>query len=229
MDPADFTDQRVLIIGKGNSAFETADNLIETAAVIHVAGPASIRMAWRTHFVGHLRAVNNNFLDTYQLKSQNALLDGDVLRIERERRRLPRDVQLLAGRRGHQGHPATTGSSCAPGSASTPSIFDPDCRPELVINDRFPAQTPGWESTNVPGLYFAGTLTQVRDFKQSTSGFIHGFRYGVRALHRILERRYHGAPWPPRPLAAEPGGADGRGARPGQPDLRAVAAVRRPR
>ena len=40
------------------------------------------------------------------------------------------------------------------------SIFDDGCRPELVINDRFPAQTAEWESVNVPGLYFAGTLTQ---------------------------------------------------------------------
>jgi cation diffusion facilitator CzcD-associated flavoprotein CzcO len=83
VDPADFVDQRVLVIGKGNSGFETADNLIETAAVIHVAGPESIHMAWRTHYVGHLRAVNNNLLDTYQLKSQNALLDGTIQRIER--------------------------------------------------------------------------------------------------------------------------------------------------
>ena len=83
VEPEDFLDQRVLIIGKGNSAFETADNLMETAAVIHVAGPHSIRFAWKSHFVGHLRAVNNNLLDTYQLKSQNALLDGTVDRVER--------------------------------------------------------------------------------------------------------------------------------------------------
>ena len=61
-----------------------------------------------------------------------------------------------------------------------------------MIRDRFPAQTAEWESVNVPGLYFAGTISQVRDFKRSTSGFIHGFRYAVRALHRILERRYAG-------------------------------------
>jgi hypothetical protein len=36
-----------------------------------------------------------------------------------------------------------------------PSIFDDDCRPELTINDRFPALTRV-ESVNVPGLYFAG-------------------------------------------------------------------------
>ncbi|WP_306216228.1 NAD(P)-binding domain-containing protein, partial [Actinoplanes sp. RD1] len=72
VDPRDYLDQRVLIIGKGNSAFETADNLMETTTLIHLAGPSSVRLAWRTHYVGHLRAVNNNFLDTYQLKSANA-------------------------------------------------------------------------------------------------------------------------------------------------------------
>jgi hypothetical protein len=85
-----------------------------------------------------------------------------------------------------------------------PTIFDSGCRPELVIDDRFPAQTPEWESTNVPGLHFAGTLMQVRDFKRSTSGFIHGFRYGVRALHRMLELKDHGVEWPHAVLAADP-------------------------
>ncbi len=83
-DPKDYWDQRVLIIGKGNSAFETADALMETTAVIHVAGPSPVRFAWRTHYVGHLRAVNNNFLDTYQLKSANAVLDGTVRAIEKD-------------------------------------------------------------------------------------------------------------------------------------------------
>src|SRR6516164_8841945 len=201
--PKEFTDQRVLIIGKGNSGFETADNLIEEAAVIHVAGPSAIRMAWKSHYVGHLRAVNNNLLDTYQLKSQNALLDGTVECIERrdgsyyvtvcfsranEAKRILRYDRVIV---------------CT-GFRFDAAIFDEECRPELVINDRFPAQTPEWESTNVRDLYFAGTLMQVRDFKKSTSGFIHGFRYGVRTLHRILEQKYHHVEWPHRDLARDP-------------------------
>ncbi|HVZ36468.1 MAG TPA: NAD(P)-binding domain-containing protein, partial [Polyangiaceae bacterium] len=82
--PEDFTNQRVLILGKGNSAFETADNLIETAALIHVLSPQPLRLAWQTHFVGHLRACNNNLLDTYQLKLQNAVLDAEIREIRRE-------------------------------------------------------------------------------------------------------------------------------------------------
>ena len=196
VDPREFTDQRVFIIGKGNSAFETADNLTEHATVIHVAGPRSINFAWRTHFIGHLRAVNNNFLDTYQLKTQNMILDGDILRIERR----PDDylITFAYARRDKVVQLAYDRVIACTGFRMDSSIFDAGCRPELTINDRFPALTAEWESVNVPGLYFAGTLTQSRDFKKHTSAFIHGFRYGIRALVHMLDARYHGIDWPHR-------------------------------
>lgn len=201
VDPEDFTDQRVLIIGKGNSAFETADNLTEHAAVIHVAGPRPINFAWRTHFIGHLRAVNNNFLDTYQLKTQNMVLDGDILSIERH----PDEyvVTFAYARRDRVVQLAYDRVITCTGFRMDSSIFAADCRPELTINDRFPALTAEWESVNVPGLYFAGTLTQSRDFKKYTSAFVHGFRYGIRALARMLEQRYHGIDWPSRTVPHE--------------------------
>jgi thioredoxin reductase len=203
VDPRDYLNQRVLVIGKGNSGFETANNLIETAAVIHVAGPSSIRMAWRSHFVGDLRAVNNNLLDTYQLKSQNALLDGHIQRIER------RDDGYIVTLSFARANEITKDLrydrviACT-GFRFDPSIFSESCRPEPTIAGRLPAQTSAWESINIPDLYFAGTLMQVRDYHKSTSGFIHGFRYGVRGLHRILEQRYHRAGWPHRSLSGEP-------------------------
>jgi thioredoxin reductase len=203
-DPVDYTDQRVLILGKGNSALETADNLVETAAVIHVAGPHSLRLAWKTHYVGHLRAVNNNFLDTYQLKSQNAVLDGDVQSIDlidaaegggyRVRFSFVRADEVVKELRYDR-------ILCCTGFRFDASVFAEGARPRLVINDRFPEQTAAHESANVPGLYFAGTLMQQRDFKKATTGFIHGFRYTVRALHRILEQRHHAGPWPSRPIS----------------------------
>jgi thioredoxin reductase len=201
VDPADFTGKRVLVIGRGNSAFETADNLVETAAVIHMAGPGSLKLAWQTHFVGHLRAVNNNFLDTYQLKSENALLDGDIQYIRRDSPDGPYRVAVKFARvREVVKEIQYDRVILATGFRFDASIFAPECRPELTIKDRFPAQTEAWESTNVPDVYFAGTVTQMRDFKKSTSGFIHGFRYGARALHRIIEQRYHATPWPGRDL-----------------------------
>ncbi|MFF9689782.1 NAD(P)-binding domain-containing protein [Streptomyces sp. NPDC014623] len=203
-DPVSFTDRRVLVIGKGNSAFETADGLVEKAAVIHVVGPHSVKLAWKTHYLGHLRAVNNNFLDTYQLKSQNAVLDGTVESIEksdsggfRVMLRYARTTEPL--RELHYDRIIV----CT-GFRFDASVFDESCRPALVINGRFPEQTSSFESVNVPDLYFAGTLMQQRDFKKSTNGFIHGFRYATRALHRILGAHHLGTPWPARMLTATP-------------------------
>lgn len=199
-DPDDYVDQRVLIIGKGNSALETADNLIETAAVIHLAGPSSLRLAWQSHYVGHVRAVNNNFLDTYQLKSQNAVLDGTIRSIEpvdgggfRVRFAFVRADEVVKELFYHRVIACT-------GFRFDASVFADDARPALVINDRFPEQTSSYESVDVPGLHFAGTLMQQRDFKKSTTGFIHGFRYTVRALHHILEQQVQGVPWPYREI-----------------------------
>jgi thioredoxin reductase len=205
VDPEDFVNQRVLILGKGNSAFETADNLIPTTALIHVASPEPLKQAWKTHFVGHLRAVNNNFLDTYQLKGQNAILDCTIERIER------RDGQYVVSLRRDQAHGEAEEVFydrviVCTGFRFDDSIFAEGCRPEMTADERFPAQTPGWESVNVPGLYFAGTLMQANDSKKSTSGFIHGFRYNVRSLFRMLETRHHHRVWPGREVEPTPEG-----------------------
>jgi thioredoxin reductase len=203
VNPDDFINQKVLVIGKGNSGFEVAENLTPTAAVIHLASPHPVNMAWRTHFVGHVRAVNNNILDTYQLKSQNAVIDASIEKIERLDGKLVVSFNYThAG--GEQEDLTYDRVILATGFRMDESIFDETCRPAMVINNRFPDQTSEWESTNVEGLYFAGTLMQVRDFKKTTSGFIHGFRYNVRALHRIFESKFHGQPWPSRELDAMP-------------------------
>ncbi|MET8851327.1 NAD(P)-binding domain-containing protein [Amycolatopsis sp. NPDC004625] len=203
VDPASFTGQRVLVLGKGNSAFETADNLIERAAVVHVGGPRPVKLAWRTHFVGHLRAYNAGILDMYQLKLQHAILDGEVREVRKDadgyhvKFAFARADEVVKEIR----YDRVIGCT---GFRFDASLFDEDCRPQLTINDRFPAQTSSWESVNVPGLYFAGTITQVRDFKKATSAFIHGFRYGARALAKVLDERYHDVPWPHTELPAKP-------------------------
>ncbi|HEX8474334.1 MAG TPA: NAD(P)-binding domain-containing protein [Pyrinomonadaceae bacterium] len=203
VDPDEFTGQRVLIIGKGNSGFETADNITETTATIHLASPHPLRLAWKSHHVGHLRAVNNNLLDTYLLKAQNGLLDAKINSIERTNGKLTVSFSY------QRAHGATVEYQydriivCA-GFRFDDSIFDESCRPALVIDERFPDQTSEWESTTVKDLFFAGNLMQMRDFKKTASAFIHGFRYNVRALYHILERKYHGKEWPSRSIAATP-------------------------
>ena len=203
VEPDDFINQRVLIIGKGNSGFETADNLISAASLIHVASPSSVKMAWQSKYVGHLRAVNNNFLDTYQLKSQNGMLDAEIVSIERVGDEY-KVAFSYAHAHGEQEVLSYDRVIVCTGFQFDGSIFDASCQPLLTINDRFPAQTSEWEAVNVPGLYFAGVLMHMRDFKKKQSGFIHGFRHNIQALHQILECKYHQQLWPSDRLAATP-------------------------
>lgn len=200
LDPERFRNKRVMIVGKGNSGFETANALIESAAMIHIASPSPLKMAWKTHYVGNLRAVNNNFLDTYQLKSQNAVLDVNIERIEKRGDGLSVSVEFVHAPGERQEIYYDHVIVCA-GFRFDDSIFDDSCRPELAPNGRHPAQKSNWESVNVDTLYFAGTLTHARDYKKSTSGFIHGFRYNVRALARMFDQAHRGLPWPSTPVA----------------------------
>jgi len=56
------------------------------------------------------------------------------------------------------------------------SLFDPAIRPLRSSVSKFPAMTPRYESPNVPGLFFAGSLAHGPDFKKSAGGFVHGYR-----------------------------------------------------
>ncbi|MGP0172643.1 NAD(P)-binding domain-containing protein [Pseudomonas sp. NCHU5208] len=204
IDPSTLTNKRVLILGKGNSAFETADALIEHAAMIHLASPNPLKMAWSTHYVGHLRAINNGVLDTYQLKSQNAVLDADVQAIEK----VGDKYRVAFGYKHAEGEQEVIEYDqvfACTGFRFDTGIFDNSCLPALCSMGKLPEQGSDWQSSNVPDLYFAGTLMQYRDYKKYMSGFIHGFRYNVRTLCHLLLERYCDTPYPQKscPLEAQ--------------------------
>ena len=201
--PEDFTDQRVLIIGKGNSAFETANSLTATTRTIHLCSPTPIIMAWKTHFVGNLRSVNDNFLDTYQLKLQNGILDAEIESITRQGKEFVVKI-IYTHAKGERRTIEYDRVLVCTGFRFDAAVFDQECRPALAFNNRLPAQTSEWESTNVKDLYFIGTLMQARDYKRTMSGFIHGFRHNIQALHRMLEYKYEGEAWPSVEISDRP-------------------------
>ena len=55
LDQEEYEGKSVLILGRGNSAFETADHIIGSTNVIHMVARSRVRMAWETHYVGDLR------------------------------------------------------------------------------------------------------------------------------------------------------------------------------
>ncbi|UII24656.1 NAD(P)-binding domain-containing protein [Fulvivirga maritima] len=199
LDKKEFENKKVLVLGKGNSGFETADYLIDTASLIHISSPNSVKFAWQTHYVGNLRAINNNFLDTYQLKSQNALLDADIQAIVMKDGKY--NVHLVyAHANGEEEVLEYDKVIVCTGFKLDKSIFAPNCMPATVINDKLPALNLDWESQNIPHMYFAGTLMQSNAYKKNTSGFIHGFRYNVRTLFHILQYKYNHMPMPSKNL-----------------------------
>ncbi|KAM6957111.1 FAD-dependent oxidoreductase domain-containing protein 2 [Aplochiton taeniatus] len=244
VDPEDYKDQAVLILGKGNSAFETAQSILGRASRIHLYSPSPVRLAWQTHYVGDLRAVNNELLDTYQLKSLDGLVEGgleDIAIIQQQEdesrpsgkkknrnKRSSRSekrkqlyltlAELLHNQDGKNGSIHRVQAANLPAyhndnfSLRQPydrvirclgfrfnfSIFDGSARPPSSegARGRLPGVTAWYEGRGTSGLFVLGTAAHSRDYRSSAGGFIHGFRYTVRAVHRVLEQRYHSNPWP---------------------------------
>jgi hypothetical protein len=167
--------------------------------------PNPIKFAWDTHFVGHVRAVNVQFMDTYQLKSQNAVVDAAPMRIEKDGDEYVVTAQMTAAE-GHEIVLRYDHVICCTGFRFDAEIFDADIRPALQHFDKFPVMSAQWECEQTPNLWFAGTLMQSRDFKKTMSGVVHGFRYNIAALSDFIDCRIKGTALPTSraPVAGEP-------------------------
>ncbi|MEV6325439.1 NAD(P)-binding domain-containing protein [Nocardia sp. NPDC051787] len=203
LKPEDYRGQRVLVLGKGNSAAEVAEAAVESAAIVHMASPEPVRLAVRTHHPGGMRLHLARLLDMYQLKLLNAILDCRVTDISQDEAgyRVAVEYSHADGERDILRYDRVI--RCT-GFRFDASIFDASCRPALCIDKRLPELTPTWESVNVPGLFFAGTIAQADDFRVAGSGFIDGFRYNVRTLHGLLRERYFDEPYPSEQISGEP-------------------------
>ncbi|XP_029943197.1 FAD-dependent oxidoreductase domain-containing protein 2-like isoform X3 [Salarias fasciatus] len=230
-NPEDFKNQAVLILGKGNSAFETAQSILGSASRVHMLSSSPVRLAWQTHYVGDLRAVNNELIDTYQLKSLDGLVESRLEKIVIARKK-DNGASRSGGKRKEKTEqlyltlkkyvnvknssdvtreelpshhidnfpmrkPYDRVIRCL-GFRFNFSIFDSSACPPNSENakGRLPGLTAWYEATDTPGLFVLGTAGHSRDYRASAGGFVHGFRYTVRAVHRVLEQRYHTNNWP---------------------------------
>ena len=200
LDLGQYENKRVAIIGRGNSALETANHLAGHAAIIHlVVGDRAPRLAYDSHYVGDMRAVNHGILDMWQLKSLHAVIGVRPTKISRNG-----DGSLTMAfeeRVGHWDPPATACAElqydyiirCTGWSYVNSELFDADCAPAHDKRGKYPLLSPSWESST-GNVFYIGTATG-RD-RRAAAGFIHGFRYNVRTLFHLLEERFHGVPYP---------------------------------
>nr|CAB3246962.1 FAD-dependent oxidoreductase domain-containing protein 2-like [Phallusia mammillata] len=211
IDVDDFEKQSVLILGRGNSAFETAQHIMGSTNVIHMMARSRVKLSWATHYVGDLRAVNNGLLDTYQLKSLDGLFEGSVSDIQLKKSQI--DGRLYVDNFGNSTIPGGEIVGAVDNDALREgydrvirclgflfdhSLFHPSMKVRSAGEggEKYPRINFIYEAVDVKGMFFAGTNTHSLDFKRSAGGFIHGYRYTAKSLHNILEWRHFRVPWP---------------------------------
>ncbi|MFC7644138.1 NAD(P)-binding domain-containing protein [Streptosporangium lutulentum] len=189
VDPEQFRGKRVLILGKGNSAFETAHELLGHASMIHLASPRPVQLAWNTRHPGDVHGMYGALLDSYQFKTLHAVLDCTVDRIAFDGETYTVDISYSHA----DGETATLEYDAVlrcTGFRMNTEMFADGLK--MAPCEKLPAVRADWESANLDNLYFAGTLMQARDLKQASSAFIEGFRYNLRTMDRLLAERYDG-------------------------------------
>jgi thioredoxin reductase len=191
--PSAYQGKRVFVVGKRNSGFEVGNGLLPWASQVVLASPRPVR----TDLLAR-SPLRTRYLQPYDEHvrggSGSLVVDASIERIER---------------RG-DGYRVRCHGTTMPGELT----FEPDevivatgfCAPlrdlpalgvATVADGRLPAQTPYWESVSVPGIYFAGNVTQAspglrKHGVASNSSSVNGFRYNARVLARHLAEKHFG-------------------------------------
>lgn len=197
----EYKNQRVLIIGKGNSAFEFAAAITPFASVIHMVSRNVVRFAYHTHYVGDIRAVNDQLVDQYQLKSLDGLgeedfkeyyilKEGDLLTLVTDKKFKQEDLEKVIVVPKYHRIVACTGFLPSKKLFINSNVF-----PKFDEKGKFPVLNGMFESVNVTDLYFAGVLMHGKDFRKSAGGFIHGYRYLVKNLFQQMEWKHQNIPF----------------------------------
>ena len=188
-----YAGRRVFIIGKQNSGFELASGLAPWASSITVCSPSPARTSVQTKSLVGVRARYVQPFEDAFLGLGARILDasitgltavGDAIRVDLRR---TNDGEAMCVEADEV--IAATGFTC-------PLLDLPDLGVATFGASRLPAVTPFWESSTVPGIYFAGTISQAaqglrRHGVPANSGAVHGHRYNSLILARhIAERRF---------------------------------------
>ena len=211
LDKKLFENKRVLILGKGNSAFECGEYLANTASILHFVSPRQIQFAWNTHYVGDLRAVRNNLLDMYQLKSQHAILNGSITNIDYDPNCAEGRFKVDFAFSLTPEDPVSTIYydniiACTGFKYVDTSMFDPETIPVQIderpaLRGKFPKVDPDWQYAGVENMYAIGAPMQTVNFRKNAGGFIHGFRYTIKTLVDLIAEKSFDIPYPSTKLS----------------------------
>jgi thioredoxin reductase len=186
-----YAGKRVLIIGKANSAFEVASGLLPWARGIALVSPSTAKLSVNTRSLVGVRARYVQPYEDHVLGGGVAIVDAAIARLEPAGDGATR-VALRRTDGGSDLDIVVDDVIAATGFVA-PTLDLPKLGVAVVGRSEVPAQTPYWESATVPGIYFAGTISQGAAGLQkhglpANSGAVHGARYNARVLARYLAR-----------------------------------------
>jgi thioredoxin reductase len=185
--PKEYENKHVLIVGKRNSAFEIAQALLPWARQLVLASPRPAQtsvLALSPLRVRYLQPYDEFVRGGYGTFILEASIDG----IERH------DSGYRVQTRGSAWPDpltfevdeviAATGFQAPLGDLAKLGL-------QTVADGRLPALTPFWESVSLPGIFFAGNVTQAergleKHGVSASSTAVNGFRYNARVLARYL-------------------------------------------
>ena len=180
--------RRVFIIGKSVSAFELATGLLPWACQVVLASPSPAKLTVVTRSLNGVRARYLQPFEDFVLGGGVTVLDASIESIDSNA-----DGSLVVHtRRPEGGGMAIEVDDVINATGFVAPLLDlPKLGVAVFGPSGLPAQTPYWGSVTVPGIHFAGTITQgapglKKHGMPSNSGAVHGARYNARVLARRL-------------------------------------------
>jgi thioredoxin reductase len=191
-----FKNKSLLIFGNGNAAYELGNLLNSYCSTISIIGRGTKEWAMSSHYTGDIRSTYIPFMDTFLLKSLNSI---DVVQFDQDSRF---QIEQQTGEDKYNLSLVCKDNNCLvrhPFYVDTIDGFDHiilctgwkfdtsifDFKINLAKKDKYPEILPHYESSNNKNLYFVGSLMHSLDFKKSSGGFIHGFRYLIKNFVNI--------------------------------------------
>jgi len=193
--------KRILVLGSGNSAFETTNIVSNCAASVFLATLNTPKFSSITHYVGNVRMRNADILDRYQLKSLDAVLEIFETEEDRENDNMCDSIAAMTGIHhpdGFDEHLAIDVIIFAGGFTTEKEGLvrvDPNNLSSPAAR-KFPAVDAFWRDPTEPKQWYAGCLMHSLDYGNSAGGFIHGFRYLIRSQFNYIREKFFSQPWP---------------------------------
>lgn len=196
----EFKNKKVLIFGGGNASFELANILNEICSHIIILGRNTHRkFAITSHYSGDIRSIYLPFLDTFLLKSLNAFDYRMTLSTLEQENKTIKITQTETNSKYQITILDKTNKIETPfynfteskrfdkiifctGWEFDNSIF---AKPLETVNSKYPKIKKNYESVSAPNMFFIGSLMHSHDFRKSSGGFIHGFRYLIKLFMQI--------------------------------------------